>query len=51
LTNTLADRLRNRYVLGVKTAFWLGSSAVKKNRALLPDRIEQLGRKVLRAIQ
>ena len=25
--NTFADRARNRYVLGVKTAFWLGSTA------------------------
>ena len=49
--NTLADRIRNRYVLGVKTAFWLGSSALKKNRRLLPARVEQLGRKVLRVIQ
>jgi predicted O-methyltransferase YrrM len=51
LNNTLADRLRNRYVLGVKTAFWLGSSAVKKNRALLPKNVERWGRRVLRAIQ
>jgi predicted O-methyltransferase YrrM len=28
--NSFADRARNRYVLGVKTAFWLGSSVVKK---------------------
>ena len=47
--NTLADRIRSRYVLGVKTAFWLGSSALKKNRRLLPTRVERLGRKVLRA--
>ncbi len=51
LSNTLADRLRNRYVLGVKTAFWLGSTAVKKNRALLPENVERWGRRVLRAIQ
>jgi predicted O-methyltransferase YrrM len=49
--NTLADRIRNRYVLGVKTAFWLGSTALKKNRRLLPDSVERMGRKVLRAIQ
>jgi MMP 1-O-methyltransferase len=51
LSNTLADRLRNRYVLGVKTAFWLGSTAVKKNRALLPKNLERWGRRALRAIQ
>jgi len=48
---TLADRARNRYVLGVKTAFWLGSSALKKQRRLLPKQVERLGRRVLRAIQ
>jgi MMP 1-O-methyltransferase len=51
VSNTLADRVRNRYVLGVKTAFWLGSTALKKNRRLLPDSVERMGRKVLRAIQ
>jgi len=50
-SNTLADRLRNRYVLGVKTAFWLGSTALKKNRELLPKNIERWGRRLLRAIQ
>jgi hypothetical protein len=35
----------------VKTAFWLGSTALKKNRRLLPDSVERMGRKVLRAIQ
>jgi predicted O-methyltransferase YrrM len=49
--NALPDRLRNRYVLAVKTAFWLGSSALKKQRRLLPERVERLGRRVLRAIQ
>jgi predicted O-methyltransferase YrrM len=49
--NTFADRARNRYVLGVKTAFWLGSSAVKKQRHLLPRQVERLGRRLLRAIQ
>jgi len=49
--NALGDRLRNRYVLGVKTAFWLGSSALKKQRRLLPAPVERLGRRVLRAIQ
>jgi MMP 1-O-methyltransferase len=49
--NALPDRLRNRYVLGVKTAFWLGSSALKKQRRLLPKPVERLGRRVLRAIQ
>ena len=34
--NSFADRARNRYVLGVKTAFWLGSSVAKKQRRLLP---------------
>lgn len=49
--NTLADRGRARYVLGVKTAFWLGSTAVKKQRRLLPASVERFGRRVLRAIQ
>jgi MMP 1-O-methyltransferase len=49
--NSLVDRARNRYVLGVKTAFWLGSSAVKKQRRLLPKPVERLGRRVFRAIQ
>ena len=49
--NTLADRARNRYVLGVKTAFWIGSSALKKQRRLLPASVERFGRKVLKAIQ
>lgn len=51
VSNTLPDRLRNRYVLGVKTAFWLGSAALKKNRALLPKNVERWGRRILRAIQ
>jgi predicted O-methyltransferase YrrM len=50
-SNTAADRLRARYVLGVKTAFWLGSTALKKQRRLLPKPVERLGRRVLRAIQ
>jgi MMP 1-O-methyltransferase len=49
--NELPDRVRNRYVLGVKTAFWLSSSALKKQRRLIPKRVERLGRRVLRAIQ
>jgi MMP 1-O-methyltransferase len=49
--NSLVDRGRNRYVLGVKTAFWLGSSALKKQRRLLPKPLERLGRRVLKAIQ
>jgi len=49
--NALPDRIRNRYVLGVKTAFWIGSSAVKRRRGLLPEPVERLGRRVLRAIQ
>jgi MMP 1-O-methyltransferase len=49
--NELPDRVRNRYVLGVKTAFWLGSTALKKQRKLLPKPVERLGRRVLRAIQ
>jgi len=49
--NTLRDRARNRYVLGLKTAFWLGSSVLKKQRRLLPKPVERLGRRVLRAIQ
>ena len=49
--NAVADRIRNRYVLGVKTAFWLASSALKKQRRLLPKPVERLGRRLLRAIQ
>ena len=49
--NGLPDRVRNRYVLCLKTAFWLGSSALKKRRRLLPKPVERLGRRVLRAIQ
>ena len=49
--NSLADRARNRYVLGVKTAFWLGSSALKKQRRLLPKPVEELGRRLLKVIQ
>jgi predicted O-methyltransferase YrrM len=49
--NTLADRVHNRYVLGVKTGFWLGSTALKKHRRLLPKPVERFGRRVLKAIQ
>jgi MMP 1-O-methyltransferase len=49
--NSFADRVRNRYVLGVKTAFWVGSSALKKQRRLLPTSVERFGRRVLKAIQ
>ena len=49
--NSFADRARNRYVLGVKTAFWVGSSALKKQRRLLPTSVERFGRRVLKAIQ
>ena len=49
--NSLPDRARNRYVLGVKTAFWLGSSALKKQRKLLPKSVERLGRRLLKVIQ
>jgi len=49
--NSVADRMRNRYVLGVKTAFWLSSSVLKKRRRVLPKRVEQLGRRVFKAIQ
>jgi MMP 1-O-methyltransferase len=49
--NSLADRVRSRYVLAVKTAFWLASSALKKERRLLPRPLERLGRKLLKAIQ
>jgi MMP 1-O-methyltransferase len=49
--NSLADRAHNRYVLGLKTAFWLGSAALKKQRRLLPEPVERWGRRVLRAIQ
>jgi predicted O-methyltransferase YrrM len=49
--NSLADRMRNRYVLAVKTAFWLGSSVLKKQRKLLPKPVERLGRRLLKVIQ
>ena len=49
--NTLLDRAHNRYVLGVKTAFWLGSTALKKQRRLLPKPVERFGRRVLKSIQ
>jgi predicted O-methyltransferase YrrM len=49
--NALPDRVRNRYVLGLKTAFWLGSSALKKQRRLLPEPVERFGRRVLRSLQ
>ncbi|HEX9380891.1 MAG TPA: class I SAM-dependent methyltransferase [Gaiellaceae bacterium] len=49
--NTLVDRARNRYVLGVKTAFWLGSTALKRQRRLLPKPVERLGRRLLKVIQ
>lgn len=49
--NSFRDRARNRYVLGVKTAFWLGSSVLKKQRRLLPKPVERLGRRLLKVIQ
>jgi MMP 1-O-methyltransferase len=49
--NSVADRVRARYVLAVKTAFWLGSTALKKQRRLLPKSVERLGRRALKAIQ
>jgi predicted O-methyltransferase YrrM len=49
--NSVRDRARNRYVLGLKTAFWLGSSVLKKQRRLLPKPIERFGRRVLRSLQ
>jgi MMP 1-O-methyltransferase len=49
--NSLADRARSRYVLALKTAFWLSSSALKKQRRLLPKPVERFGRQMLRAIQ
>jgi hypothetical protein len=49
--NTIRDRVRARYVLAVKTAFWLVSSALKKERGLLPGPVERLGRRVLERIQ
>ncbi len=49
--NTFADRVRARYALAVKTAFWLASTPLKKYRRLLPGSVERFGRRVLRAIQ
>ena len=50
-SNSLADRLRARYVLVVKTMFWLVTSVVKKQRRLIPGPVERLARRALRAIQ
>jgi hypothetical protein len=49
--NSLADRAHARYVLVLKTAFWLCSSALKKQRKLLPKSVERLGRRLVRSIQ
>ena len=49
--NTLADRIRNRYVLGVKTVFWLATTPLQKQRHLIPGPVERLGRRFLKAIQ
>jgi len=49
--NSLLDRARSRYVLGVKTVFWLVSSVLKKHRRLLPASVERLGRRLPRAMQ
>ena len=49
--NSVLDRARSRYVLGVKTVFWLGSSVLKKRRRLLPGPVERFGRRFLRTIQ
>jgi MMP 1-O-methyltransferase len=50
-SNTPADRVRAQYVLGVKNAFWLTSTVLKKQRRLVPKRVERMGRRMLRAIQ
>jgi predicted O-methyltransferase YrrM len=49
--NALVDRARNRYVLAVKTAFWLGTSLLRNQRHLVPGPVERLGRRFLKAIQ
>ena len=49
--NALVDRARSRYVLGLKTAFTLGSTLLKKNRRLLPKPVERLARRALKTIQ
>ena len=49
--NSTFDRVRNRYVLGVKTAFWLSTSVLKKQRRMLPEPLERLVRRALKAIQ
>lgn len=49
--NAFADRVRNRYVLGVKTAFWLGTVPLRKQRQLVPEPVERLARRFLKAIQ
>ncbi len=50
-SNSLADCVRSRYVLGVKTVFWLGSTVAKKHRRLLLAKLERLGRRVISGIQ
>jgi predicted O-methyltransferase YrrM len=49
--NAFADRVRNRYVLGIKTAFWLGTTPLRKQRHLIPGPVERLARRLLKAIQ
>jgi len=49
--NSATDRARARYVLGVKTAFWLVSTVLKKQRKLLPKPVERLGRRLVGRVQ
>jgi MMP 1-O-methyltransferase len=49
--NALVDRARNRYVLAVKTAFWLGTAPLRNQRHLVPGPVERLVRRFLKAIQ
>lgn len=45
--NTRADRIRNRYVLGVKTAFAVATGLARRKRHLLPKRVESAGRRLV----
>ena len=45
--NTVADRARSRFVLGVKTTFGATTSLLKRKRHLVPKRVEAFGRRLV----
>ncbi len=49
--NSLADRMRSRYVIVLKASFALVSAVLKRRRGLVPARLERAGRRVLGSIQ